>query len=154
MTAESELDQHDDQNDHQQGADPADPADPVADEPRGSGRSTRLLVVALVAIAAIVAGTAMWIAARDESSGDLEVVIPAGTGEQIDAGEDVALIADRVELDVGSTMVVTNEDDRPHQIGDLTVRPDETLEYTFAEAGMFANPCSVHPSNSVTFVIT
>jgi hypothetical protein len=110
------------------------------------------LVVLLVAAAAVL----LVVVVRDDSSqaGEYRVVIPMGTGEQIDAGEPVELIPAELDLDLYTSFVVENHDERLHEVGPFSVRPGETLSYQFTQAGTYKGTCTVHPSGDVTIVVT
>jgi plastocyanin len=128
-------------------------------EPAGSGDDTRgmsrsrLLLLTVVA-AVVIAGATVAFVAFTGDSGDVVVVIPDGTGERIEASEDVELLGDEIEVSVGDKLEVTNEDDRIHQVGELTVLPGETLDYTFGAEGRFVTVCTLHANNTVTFIVT
>ena len=109
------------------------------------------LVVVLAVIACVAVVGVLSVASQPET---YEVVIPAGTSDKLEAGEDVELLPAQVRLSVGDSLVVTNNDDRLQTVGPLTVRPGETLAFTFTTAGRFSEACSVHPSRSVTFIVT
>lgn len=47
-----------------------------------------------------------------------------------------------LEFGVGDTLVVTNEDLFTHVLWAIRVRPGETVEYTFTQAGTFAGECT------------
>lgn len=130
---------------------PPAPAAPSSAPSTGGGAKRIVLVLVLAAIACIAVVGVLSVANTPET---YDVVIPAGTSEKLEAGEDVALLPAEVELSVGDKLTVTNNDDRLQTVGPLTVRPGETLTYTFSDAGRFSGACSVHPSRSVTFIVT
>lgn len=125
----------------------------VAPAPRRSAWAIYAgLVVLLIAAAAVLT----VVVVRDDSSQATEyrVVIPMGTGEQIDAGEPVELIPAELDLDLYTSFVVENHDERLHEVGPFSVRPGETLSYQFTQAGTYKGTCTVHPSGDVTIVVT
>ena len=49
--------------------------------------------------------------------------MPAGTKERLDAGEKVAVMPDRIELRVGDTLVLRNEDSVRQLVGPYSSTP-------------------------------
>ncbi|MEZ5144144.1 MAG: hypothetical protein R2726_16730 [Acidimicrobiales bacterium] len=126
------------------------------DEPRASSglRARRRvhpawLVVAVLVVAVAVGG--VWFASRPQ---EYRVDVPAGTGERIAAGEQVELIPRDLQLSVGDTMIIENQDQRNHTVGPFAVRAGETLRYTFSNPGIFKGACSIHPSGDVTITVS
>lgn len=76
----------------------------------------------------------------------LTYVIPAGTRARKLAGEEIAVIPARIELTVGQTLVLRNEDDDAHVAGPFFVGPGEESSYTFTEPKVIAGDCTIHPS--------
>jgi len=85
---------------------------------------------------------------------EYRVVVPAGTGSRLDAGETVVLVDSDVRLSVDDTFVVVNQDDRTHEVGPFTVRPGETLRHTFTTPGRYEGACTLHPSGAVVITVT
>ena len=123
---------------------------------------TRWLVLAvlvpLVIVGALVAGSALrddddttGIAigdASDETVFDYDFTIPAGTGDRIASGEDVAVVPAELEVRVGESIRIVNEDDQDHYVGVFFVAAGETMRQTFRSAGELENLCTVHSSGS------
>jgi plastocyanin len=125
----------------------------------GPLRWSAAVVAVAVAMVMPVLGVWAWLAgderlalrAADPSAVPVvDVVIPAGTGERIDAGERIALLPSLVVVHVGDTIRITNEDDRGHLAGPFFVGAGETLRQTFAAAGEVTGECSIHPSGEIT----
>lgn len=131
-------------------------ADPAPEE--GAGRRRGLLVWLVVAGLAVVLLPATLVVASvlsgDDEPQELVVVIPAGTGDRIDAGEDVQILPEEVQLAVGDRILLRNEDDQVHTVGPMTVRPGESLLQVFGAAGRFEGNCTLIPSRKVTIVVT
>jgi plastocyanin len=117
---------------------------------------------ALLARVIVLAGALLMIAAAvgvalvlvNDDAGEYRVVIPAGTGLRIDAGEPVELIPANLHLDVGTTFIVQNEDDRTHEVGPFSVRAGEVLTYRFDRAAVYQGTCTVHPAGQVTITVS
>ena len=111
--------------------------------------------VAAVIIVVLGAGVGAWfIVDHDGGPAILEVVIPLGTGDRLDNGEDVDVIDKVTEFKVGDNITIDNRDERAHIVGPLTVAAGQTRTYGFAEPGVFEGTCTAHPSGSVPFVVT
>ncbi len=118
------------------------------------GRVGRVAAVVIGLLAVVAAATlATWLVADDSGASEFVVEVAAGTATRIEAGEEIELIPARVELDVGDTLVIVNEDDQVHQVGPYVVGPEQTLRQTFATAGTVAGLCSLHPSGQVEIII-
>lgn len=130
------------------------PDGPVPSSGAEGGRSSsrRILAATVVVVALIAAAALVYVVVQDDD-GDLVVVIPDGTGERVDAGDDLDLLGDEVEVSRGDTLTITNDDDRIHQIGDVVVRPGETEELEFPSEGRFVYTCTIRPNNSITFSV-
>lgn len=120
----------------------------------------RPLVVLVVAMPiAIVGGLALGGAFGDDTPdrpgvagadsdavADYEYLIPAGTGVRIDGGETIEILPGELEVRVGETIRIVNDDDRGHVVGVFYVGAGETLTQTFTAPGELEGECSVHPS--------
>jgi len=119
---------------------------------------SRGLFVALVVGAGLVAGAALSVGlviavqSDDPEPQVIEVVVPAGTGRLDTADE--PLLPSRLEVRVGDTLVIDNQDDRTHEVGPYVVAPGQRLEHRFTEPGEVVGECSIHPSGQVTIVVT
>jgi len=85
---------------------------------------------------------------------DYEYVIPAGTGERIDAGEEVEILPARLDTKVGEVIRIINEDDRGQLVGPFFVGAHETVTQRFASPGSFIGACYVHPSGQLILEVT
>lgn len=134
--------------------DQSEVVDPEAD---GSRRSRAPLYLGLVVAGlCLLGGVAVGIfVLTGDDGGPSETVIqvPAGTSERLENGEDVELVPSNLELEVGDTLVIVNEDEALHQVGPYTVAPFQTLRQTFTVPGTIEGPCSLHPSGQVTLRI-
>lgn len=92
-------------------------------------------------------------AADATTAADHEYVIPAGTGQRLDAGDRVEIIPAELDVRVGEVIRIINEDDRGHVIGAFYVGAGETLSQRFSTPGTLQGDCSVHPSGSFTLTV-
>ena len=96
------------------------------DPPPAPRPTARLLALGLtVAFALAACGSdddATDGAPRLEEAGEValvehDYVIPAGTGDALDAGEDIEILPEVLEAEVGETIRIVNDDDRGHVVG-------------------------------------
>lgn len=100
-------------------------------------------------------GPAGSLSVDDESSAtpDYRYVIPLGTGDAIEAGQQVDVLPAELEVRVGETIEIVNEDDQLHFIGPFTVFQGESLRQRFSEPGESLGTCSAHVLGSVRVVV-
>lgn len=83
---------------------------------------------------------------------DFEYVIPAGTAYEISLGNDPKIMPDSLDVRVGQTIRIENQDSKSHTIGTFYVLAGQTLTYRFSAAGVYEGICSTTPSK--TFILT
>jgi hypothetical protein len=84
---------------------------------------------------------------------DFDYLIPAGTGQRLDRGEQVELLPAAIRATVGQTIRIVNRDDRDYLLGPFIVGAGETLTQRFTHAGSFTGTCAVHPSGEIEVVV-
>lgn len=102
----------------------------------------------------VVSGLA---ACSDDSSDEAETVVievPLGTAERQEAGEEIELMPSNLEMKVGDTLRVVNNDEAIQTVGPYTVAPGQTLRQTFTEPGEIVGLCSLSATGEVTITIT
>lgn len=82
-----------------------------------------------------------------------EFVIPPGAGEALDAGEPLEILPGRLEVTVGETISIVNDDERGHNVGPFFVGAGETLRQRFSSPGEFVGVCTVHPSGQLVLIV-
>ena len=92
-------------------------------------------------------------AVSDSERATLEYVIPAGAGEALDAGTPLEILPAELEVNVGDTIRIENQDDRGHTVGPFFVGANETLRQRFSTPGEFEGVCTVHPSGQLVLVV-
>lgn len=127
-------------------------------------RSTRSLTVVTLALAGLCAGVLTGCgddtstqprteAISDSETATLEYVIPAGAGEALDAGTPLEILPAELEVQVGDTIRIENQDDRGHTVGPFFVGANETLSQRFSTPGEFEGVCTVHPSGQLVLIV-
>ena len=89
--------------------------------------------------------------AQDEAT--YQFVIPPGAGEALDAGKPLEILPGTLEVRVGETISIVNDDDRGHNVGPFFVGAGETLTQRFSSPGEFVGVCTVHPSGQLVLVV-
>jgi plastocyanin len=128
---------------------------------RGADRAATTRRLAALALAGVLALTACGDDSSDpgtESAATVdeatyEFVIPVGAGEALDAGTPLEILPARLEVQVGETIRIVNEDDRGHSVGPFFVGAEETLTQRFSSPGEFVGACTVHPSGELVLVV-
>ena len=83
-----------------------------------------------------------------------EFVIPLGAGEALDAGTPLEILPAELNVVVGETIRIVNDDDRGHNVGPWFVGPKETMTQRFSSPGDFEGVCTVHPSGQLVLSVT
>ena len=109
------------------------------------------MIPAIVAVVVIGIGVVMLVAGGVEERREPTVhtvTFPPGSTFSIDPSVFDGLPHRSVgsvvwlELEVGDTLVVRNEDVFNHQLWAINVRPGETVGHTFTEPGTFTGECT------------
>lgn len=135
-------------------SDPAPgPAEPIPRRARGWGIPVLLtIVVALALGAAVVAVAALT---RDEREPQtVTFVVPDGAAEDAYFGKPVDVMPPEVELRVGDTLVVRNDDSQTASVGPFTVRAGETLRQTFRRPQTLIGECTLSGTGEVKIIVT
>ena len=121
--------------------------------PRHGVRPIWLLLGALLFATATVTVVVVVVGGGARAPKTFEYTVPEGTGAKIAAGEQLFVFPERLDLHVGDTVVIHNDDTRPAVVGPYTVDRNATLAQTFYRRGWVQGFCSIHPSGRVTIHI-
>ncbi|MBG7603599.1 MAG: hypothetical protein IZT58_03050 [Actinobacteria bacterium] len=91
---------------------------------------------------------------NDSESATYEYVIPLGAGDALDAGTPLEILPAELEVSVGESIRIVNNDERGHNVGPFFVGAHETLSQRFSSAGEFSGVCTVHPSGEFVLVVS
>jgi len=80
-------------------------------------------------------------------------VIPAGTSEQLAAGNEIIQFPTELTFTVGDTLVIDNQDDVVHAFGPFTILPHTTLTKRFETARVYKNTCTLHQDRQMTLTV-
>ncbi len=84
---------------------------------------------------------------RDDAAAVVhEFVVPTGTEALLDAGGTVEVVPQVLEVRVGDSIRIRNDDVSTAQVGIFNVRAGETVTMEFTSPGELVGECDVHPS--------
>ncbi|MEY4164741.1 MAG: hypothetical protein RLZ84_990 [Actinomycetota bacterium] len=113
------------------------------------------LVIAAVMVLAFGAIIATMLLRNETSGTNYYYVIVAGTQDRLDQGRTPEReLPVSLSMKVGDSLEVKNEDRVAHSYSFLTIRPGETVKYTFKTRGEFIGACTVGLHKSVTVSVT
>jgi plastocyanin len=119
----------------------------------------RLLRALVAALAAVVAVTAVAGCGGDGGdSGDegrvVEIVVPLGTQERLDRGEDVVVMPAELRFEVGDTLRIRNDDVVDHPVGPYKVSAGQEFEMRYGAPGHYVGMCPLTEGKTYEIVIT
>ena len=104
-----------------------------------------LVVLGLSLVFVTLFNEAVYLLQKDQSDRapkTIELVIPAGTARQVEAGEKVVSIPSEISFVVGDVLEVKNMDDVNHQLGPVWVPPGASARLEMKQAEKMAYTCS------------
>lgn len=124
----------------------------------GAGRSRSLvLVVAFVLLAMGLGATALVVSCSGDEAREPQTIVfevPKGTAQRQRAGEEIEIMPADLEMKVGDTIRIVNNDDIVQIVGPYTVGAGQTLRQTFTEPGTIVGTCSLSATGEVRINIT
>lgn len=81
-----------------------------------------------------------------------EYNVPFGTGNRMDSGEVVEIMPSDLQVTVGESIRIDNDDIRDYMIGPFFVMAGQTLAMRFTQPGTIEGVCEINPEGK--FVIT
>jgi hypothetical protein len=113
------------------------------------------LVVLIVVGAILTAGSLTACGEGSESRGKTtELVVPAGTNDRLQAGEEVTIMPSRLELRVGDTLLIRNEDTTDQTVGPYFVKAGGEIRLTYGKAGAYEGYCPLSQGHRYEIVVT
>lgn len=83
----------------------------------------------------------------------MELVVPAGTMDRLNAGEDVDVMPRRLELRVGDTLLIRNDDKWPHDVGPYRVGANTELKLKYQAPGEFEGECPLSEGDRYEIIV-
>lgn len=107
-----------------------------------------------VFLVAIVFGVVGWLFTGQYVHAHTTIyVIPAGTSQQLAAGNEIIQFPNELTFTVGDTLVIENRDDAVHAFGPFTILPHTTLTKRFDTARVYQNNCTLHQNKQMTLIV-
>jgi hypothetical protein len=116
---------------------------------------TVFLLVIVLGLLAFIGSTVIG-SVQNNSAHEYRIVIPEGTGELIEQGEDPGIIPQKIELVLGEkdVLVIENQDTIGHRISDFWIGAGETLRQKFKQEAIYQGECTVHESAQIEIIVT
>jgi plastocyanin len=108
--------------------------------------------LALVFAILVMAGTAL--AGCSSTSVDHRYVIPNGTAAKLAKGGDVVVMPSNLQVKVGDTITIVNNDVVEQSIGPYYVGAGETLHQTFTSATVLQGDCPLTADGAFKITVT
>ena len=90
----------------------------------------------------------------DEEGRVVEIVVPLGTQERLDRGEDVVVMPAVLRFEVGDTLLIRNEDVADQSVGPYEVRAGQEFELRYGAPGRYEGMCPLTEGKTYEIVIT
>lgn len=97
---------------------------------------------------------AQWGALRAGETPTYEFVVPYGTSVRIDQGQKVDLMPRLLEVKVGESIRIKNEDGRDYMIGPFFVAAGQELAMRFTQEGELSGICDMNPEGEFIIRVT
>ena len=100
-----------------------------------------------ILLATVFTEVSYWILKRENRAPErIELVIPAGTADEIAKGQVPPTIPEDMTFVVGDTLVVVNQDSVDHQLGPLWIPPGTSASLNLDTEQNYAFQCSFQPT--------
>ena len=100
-----------------------------------------------ILLATVFTEVSYWILKRENRAPErIELVIPAGTADEITKGQVPPTIPEDMTFVVGDTLVVVNKDSVDHQLGPLWIPPGTSASLNLDTEQNYAFQCSFQPT--------
>jgi plastocyanin len=111
-------------------------------------------MVAAAGALMLLVGGATACSSDERTPQTIEIVVPAGTQDRVAKGEDVNIMPARLELRVGDTLSIRNDDRVGQSVGPYFVKAGETMRLTYNTAGRFEGYCPLSEGDRYELVVT
>ena len=102
---------------------------------------------------AALAAASLLACGDDPPPQTVEIVVPAGTQERLFAGEEVVVMPARLELRVGDTLLIRNEDSVTQSVGPYLVQAGGEVRLTYGEPGTYEGYCPLSEGQRYEIVV-
>jgi hypothetical protein len=91
--------------------------------------------------------------ASDHQPQTVEIVVPAGTQQRLEAGESVDVMPALLEMRVGDTLLIRNEDSVDQAVGPYFVAARDELRFTYGSPGRYEGYCPLSQGERYEIVV-
>lgn len=100
------------------------------------------------------ASQAQWGALAENEQATYEYIVPYGTSVRLDQGQTVDLMPQLLEVKVGESLRIENQDGRDYMIGPFYVTAGQSLAMRFTHPGELSGVCSMNPEGEFIVRVT
>jgi hypothetical protein len=97
---------------------------------------------------------AQWGAIAADEKATFEYVVPYGTSVKIDQGQKVDLMPQHLDVKVGDSIRIKNQDGRDYMIGPFFVTAGQELGMRFSQPGQLSGICQMNPEGEFLINVT
>jgi hypothetical protein len=97
---------------------------------------------------------AQWGALAEDDKATYEFIVPYGTSVKIDQGQQVDLMPQRLDVKVGESIRIKNQDGRDYMIGPFFVTAGQELAMRFTQPGELSGICQMNPEGEFLINVT
>lgn len=83
-----------------------------------------------------------------------EYTVPFGTGNRLDSGFTVDIMPQTLDVKVGESIRIVNDDIRDFMVGPFFVQAGQTLAMRFTHAGVLSGVCQINPGGEFVITVT
>jgi hypothetical protein len=83
-----------------------------------------------------------------------EYVVPNGTSVLLDAGQTLDIMPQELDVKVGDSLRIKNQDGRDYMIGPFYVSANQTLAMRFTNPGTLSGVCSMSSSGQIIIKVS
>jgi hypothetical protein len=95
-----------------------------------------------------------WGALPDDEAATYEYVVPYGTSVRVDQGQKVDLMPSELEVKVGESLRIKNQDGRDYMVGPFFVAAGRTLSMRFTFPGELSGICTLNADGKVVIRVS
>jgi hypothetical protein len=99
------------------------------------------------------AGSPGVAAVSDDTKATFEFLVPRGTGELVQRGNDVKIIPNPLIMTVGDVIRIRNQDSVGYTVGPFYVGPNQTMTQIATAPGTFKGMCLLHTGDELVVTI-
>lgn len=117
-------------------------------------RPTRVVLLIVVAVILTAGGLTACGEKAQPQGKTTEVVVPAGTDARLQAGEKVTVMPSRIEMQVGDTLLIRNQDTVDQRVGPYFVKAGKEIRLTYGKVGTYEGYCPLSEGERYEIVVT